>query len=68
MRKYFYLGVLFFILFALLAAGLYLFGRAIYTLYADWRLGKELDELQAEMRQRRQQRAAGGDEETSELT
>jgi hypothetical protein len=68
MRQYFYLGTLFFILFAFLAAGIYLFGRAIYTVYADWRLGKELDELQAEMRHRRRQRAAAGEEETGELS
>lgn len=61
MRKYFYLGVLFFILIAFVVAGVYLFGRALYTVYADWRLGKELDELQAEMRQRRQRRQAEGE-------
>jgi hypothetical protein len=65
MRKYFYLGVIFFVLIALVAAGVYLFGRALYTVYADWRLGKELDELQAEVRERRQRRDAEGGRDAS---
>ncbi len=68
MRQYFFLGIAFFILISFLGAGIYLLSRAVYTVYSDWRLGKELEELQAEMRQRRARRQAAGEEETGELT
>ncbi len=67
MRQVFLLGILFFIVLSLAAAGIYLFGKALYTVYADWRLGKELDELQAEMRARRQRFQAEGREDPGEL-
>jgi hypothetical protein len=35
---------------------LYMLGRAIWQLVSDWRLGRELDELQAQSESRRQQR------------
>ena len=66
MRKYFYLGVVFFLVIAFLVAGLYLLGRALYQVYSDWRLGKELDELQNEMQQRRAEGKADGHEEPGE--
>lgn len=67
MRQVFLLGILFFIVLSLAAAGIYLFGKALYTVYADWRLGKVLDELQAEMRARRQRFQAEGREDPGEL-
>jgi flagellar biogenesis protein FliO len=67
MRKYFFLSVMFFIVIAFVVAGAYLFGRALYTVYSDWRLNKELDELQREMATRRAQRKAEGRDEEGEL-
>ncbi len=67
MRQFFFIAILFFVLFSLGGAGIYLLGKALYTVYSDWRLGKELDELQAEMRDRRQRRQAEGEEGPSEL-
>ncbi|MBW3596086.1 MAG: hypothetical protein KY475_02295 [Planctomycetes bacterium] len=68
MRQLFFLGILFFIVGSLVAAGIFLFGRALYTLYDDWRESRELDELQAEIAARRQQRKAAGEEERGELS
>ena len=68
MRQLFFLAIVFFIVISLAVAGIYLFGRALYTLFADWRLGRELNELQAEMKARLEQRRAAGEEEHGELT
>jgi hypothetical protein len=68
MRKYFYLGVVFFLVIAFAIAGIYLLGRALYEVYSDRRLHKELDELQREMQERRAHRKAEGGDEQGELT
>ncbi len=68
MRQIFYLGVLFFIILSVVGAGIFLFGRALYTVYSDWRLGKELDELKVEMRQRHARREAAGEPDTGEIS
>ena len=40
----------------LLGAVVYLFLRGLYTIYADWRLGQELEELGREAEARRRER------------
>jgi hypothetical protein len=67
MRKYFFLGMAFFIVIALTVAGVYLLGRAIYEVYSGWRLNKDLDELQREMQERRNRRKSEGGDEPGEL-
>lgn len=41
----------------LLGGVVYLFLRGLYSIYADWRLGQELEELSRESEERRRERA-----------
>ena len=54
MRQYFFWAMAFLIPAAIIGALLWTFGKAIVTLISDWRLGKELDELEREGESRRQ--------------
>lgn len=56
MKEYFYYAIALTVPLALLAWFLYAVGRALYTLFDDWRLGRELDEIQAQSASRREQK------------
>ena len=56
MRQYFFYGIGALVLLVFVGWFLYAVGKALYTLFDDWRLGKELDELEAQVGSRREQR------------
>ncbi len=53
MKRAFFFFVIVFLVIATAAYILYLIGDALHSMYRDWQLGKELDELEAELRERR---------------
>jgi len=56
MREYFFLGAAVAIPLVILGAFLWAFGKAIFSLFTDWRLGKELDELTQQSEARRDEK------------
>jgi hypothetical protein len=56
MRQYFFIGVAVMIPLAILGWFIYALGRGFLSMYEDWKLGKDLDQLQAEAEGRREQK------------
>ncbi len=56
MKQWFMLGLILFVPVGILIALLYSFGRFLVTLVTDWRLYRELDELEAEGEARREKK------------
>ena len=62
MKNYFLFAMLLLIPLAIFGWFLLALGRALYTLFDDWRLGKELDELRADSQSRRERLRLASDE------
>ena len=62
MRHVFFYFLVGSLLVALAAWAFYMLGRAFNDLWLDWKLGRELDELQSESASRRQQRHTAGEQ------
>jgi hypothetical protein len=62
MRQYFFFAILLLVPVAIAAWFLYALGRSFVAMYDDWKLGKELDQLQASSEARRRQRQLDGEQ------
>lgn len=64
MKRAFFFLVIVGITIAVICYVLWLVLDALYSMYQDWRLGKELDELEAYQQEKRQERSSkpSGDE------
>ena len=60
MRNYFFIAMVAMAVTAFAGYFVWLVIKALYSVYSDWQLGKELDEIQAASEAKRRQKKAAG--------